>query len=384
MTAFPLNSEISAANQLHAKLEHLSARRVFLVTGKESFFASKAAETIATACDNLITNRFCDFAANPERTDVNLGIAQCTAFSPDVIVAIGGGSVIDMAKLISAAMSSVRDDINDILLIDKISREIPLIAVPTTAGSGSEATQFAVLYIEKTKHSVDAPALLPDYSILDSRLTLSASSFQSAVSGIDALCQSIESFWSVQSTTQSRKFSTRAIELILANIGRSVNQADPDARRQMLTAAHLAGQAINITRTTGPHALSYILTSAFGVPHGQAVALSVVPFFNFNADYNNHKLNDPRGHNHLQTTFKTLVKLFNITQPADFSKKFHALLTSIGLQSSLRQLGIEGEKAIQLIADNVNLERLKNNPVTISSTDIHQIISAMLDNPYFD
>lgn len=367
-----------ASVQLQTLLDRYRAQRVLLVTGKESFRASGGADLVASACATRTVKRFYDFDANPERTAVNQGIALCANFSPDMIIAIGGGSVMDMAKLIAVADSTVEDDIQPILSADNIHRKLPLIAIPTTAGSGSEATQFAVLYIDGIKYSVDAPALLPDHSILDASLVMSASRRQSALSGVDALCQAIESFWSVKSTPQSMDYSRQAIGLILANIEDSTNGADPAARRAMLMAAHLAGKAINIARTTAPHALSYILTSRFGIPHGQAVALSLARFFAVNADYRHRSLNDPRGHRHLEEVFQSLSTLFDIDGPDGFSRRFNDLLTTLGLHSSAGELGVGGKEAHQIIADNVNPQRLNNNPVTISRGDLERVIDAML------
>lgn len=373
-------ADIPASTQLQTLLNRYGAQRLFLIAGNASFTTSGAAEVIAHACRNITVAKFSDFSANPERSQVNQGIARCRAFGPDIMVAIGGGSVIDMAKLITTALLTVQDDIGDILTVNTLTREIPLIAIPTTAGSGSEATQFAVLYIDGIKFSVDAPTLLPDHAILDGRLTLSTSSYQRAVSGIDALCQSIESLWAVNSTDQSRHYAQQAIGLILYNLGQSINSTKLPVQQQMLLAAHLAGQAINITRTTAPHALSYILTSAFGVAHGQAVALWLPAFFIINADYQNRPLNDPRGKAHLDMVFTTLFMLFKVKTAHEFVQRFNQMLTDTGLSLVLDELGIDGRKHAQLIIDNVNLERLSNNPVAISAADLYQVIIASSGN----
>ena len=373
-------ADIAASTQLQTLLNRYGAQRLFLIAGNASFSTSGAAEVIAHACRNITVAKFSDFAANPERAQVNQGIARCRAFGPDIMVAIGGGSVIDMAKLIATALLTVQDDIGDILNLNTVTREIPLIAIPTTAGSGSEATQFAVLYIDGIKFSVDASTLLPDHAILDARLTLSTSSYQRAVSGIDALCQSIESLWAVNSTDQSRHHAQRAIGLILDNLGQSINATKLPVQQQMLLAAHLAGQAINITRTTAPHALSYILTSAFGVSHGQAVALWLPAFFIINADYQNRPLNDPRGKTHLDMVFTTLFTLFEVKTAHEFVQRFSRILTDTGLSLALDELGIDGPNHAQLIIDNVNLERLSNNPVAISAADLYQVIIASSGN----
>ncbi len=367
-----------AAIELNALLEKYNIKKIFLVSGRNSYINSGAEYLITTATGNININRFSEFTTNPDIGDLKKGISQFREFEPDIVVAIGGGSVIDMAKLILSTASTVGSDIQKILMANEILKSMPLIAIPTTAGSGSEATQFAVLYVNDIKHSVDAPALLPDHAILDFTLTQATSAYQTAVSGIDALCQAVESYWSINSTNESREYSKKAIHLILSNINASVNDAQPEARKKMLEAAHYAGKAINIARTTAPHAMSYILTNRYGIPHGQAVALTLAPVFLINSDCDNNKgLNEQRGQAYLKQIMSSLGTMFGCSSAAEYAQKFTTVLSSIGLASSFSQLGIDVKEAAKLISKNVNSNRLKNNPVVITEKDIYSIIMAL-------
>ena len=156
-----------------------------------------------------------------------------------------------------------------------------LIAIPTTSGSGSEATHFAVVYVGGEKFSVAHPIyMLPNVVVLNPSLTYSMDSYQTALSGVDAFAQAMESYWSVNSTEESKKYSIEALELIIEHLPLAVNYND-NSRDIMLHAANLAGKAINIAKTSGAHAISYVLTSKFNIPHGQAVALTLPAWYDF-------------------------------------------------------------------------------------------------------
>ncbi len=366
-----------AARELSALLEKYNTERLFIVSGKDSYVNSGAASSIAAVTSNTKIFRFSEFITNPDIKDLERGTSQFREFKPDMIIAIGGGSVIDMAKLIVSTASTINSDAQGILRADEIHKNVPLVAIPTTAGSGSEATQFAVLYINGVKHSVDAPALLPDHAILDPSLTQAMPAYQAAISGIDALCQAVESYWSINSTDESREYSEKAINLILSNIDTSVNDALPEARKKMLEAANYAGKAINIARTTAPHAMSYILTNKYGIPHGQAVALTMASVFSINLDYANRELNEQRGQAYLEQVMNSLAAMFGSSTATEFTEKFTMILSSIKLASSLSQLGINSNDAAEQVASNVNSNRLKNNPVVITKNDIRSIIMAL-------
>jgi len=365
----------NAAIELSSLLEKYNANKVFLVSGKGSYMKSGAKELFRPSFSNLNVLRFSDFDTGPEIEGLERGVSLFRQFDPDVVVAVGGGSIIDMAKLILSTASTIDSNILDILEAKEIYKNIALIAIPTTAGSGSEATQFAVLYVDGVKHSVDSPALLPDHAVLDSTLTQSMSAYQAAVSGIDVLCQAIESYWSVNSTEESKDYSEMAIKLVLNNISISVNDCTPESRKEMLRAAHYAGKAINITRTTAPHAMSYILTSQYGIPHGQGVALTLGSVFSINIDCKNRVLNELRGCSYLEKTMQSLCEIFECVDSKGFISKFTKILKSIGLKSTFSQLNIDiDEAAVERIVNNINVDRLKNNPVAITKDDIRLLI----------
>lgn len=183
-----------------------------------------------------------------------------------ILMAIGGGRVIDATKIISYHLK-LFFDIHAVI-----------IAVPTTAGSGSEATSFAVCWSDDTKYSIDEPYLKPNHVILDKDLLAMMPSKQLAVSGLDAVCQSIEAYLNVNATEISDSYSLKSLESSFKILPLLVSSPRPELLSEMQHCAYLSGLAINITRTSLPHAYSYFLTSKHTIPHGHAVGLCMANY----------------------------------------------------------------------------------------------------------
>ena len=252
------------------------------------------------------------------------------------------------------------------------------VAIPTTSGSGSEATRFAVVYIDELKYSVAHDFLLPDYAIIDPMLTITLPSLETAYSGLDAFSQAVESFWSVNSTEESRMYSSEAISLVMRNLVCAVqNPTIIPSRYAMSKAANLSGKAINIAKTTAPHAISYTLTSVFGVPHGNSVMMTLGRIFRFNSEVDEESVVDPRGHQYVKEIMGKLNEMLGVSSSYDAEQRIDQLMEVVGLETRLSQLGItEGD--INLIARTVNLERLNNNPRKILDKDLRKILRDVL------
>ena len=282
---------------------------------------------------------FDNFTKNPKYNEIYEAIEIYKNERFDKIIAFGGGSVIDFAKAFK--YYSKRKEI--------------LLAIPTTSGTGSEVTQFAVVYKNNEKISIDSSEILPDIAIVDSQLSQNAPRYIKACCMMDAYCQAIESFWAKKATKDSKRISLQAINLCRENIIKAVNTFDVIANENIAKAANLAGQAINITRTTAAHALSYKITSKYGIPHGHAVALCMPGVFvqNIETIPDADKLLDAIG-----------IKKENII------KYFRELMKDIGLEYELKKLNIFD---IKEIVESVNIERLSNNPKNMSKDELFSI-----------
>lgn len=240
----------------------------------------------------------------------------------------------------------------------------PLAAIPTTSGTGSEATHFAVVYLEGKKYSLAHPAILPDYVVLDPGLTEGMSSYLTACTAMDALCQAIESFWSVNATEESTVFSRRGVELAIKYIKKAVLNPDRESREALQQAAYYAGKGINLAKTTAAHAFSYYLTSEYGIPHGQAVGLLMGWVFQNNLGVNEDNCIDPRGSEYVKNRLAELCEMLNIKNPAEAEEFFTGLMEDLSLDST--EFVLDAETKTELFKA-VNRERLNNNPVEMAA-----------------
>jgi len=284
------------------------------------------------------------------------GDAQCRA-----IVAVGGGTSIDTAK--GAAWCLAGGNLHSPPTPE--AALLPLYAVPTTAGTGSEATHFAVCWHEGRKHSLADPRLLPRHAVVDSNLHQSLTPRLTATAGFDALCQALESLCSHGATDSSREDARAAARLLLGALELAVTQPTPELRRAMARGAHLAGRAINITKTTTPHALSYALTHTHGIPHGFAVALTFA-----------HCLELRHRREPAPTGTADITALLGGT-PSAAIERFVALQRACGAPTKLSALGITAED-LPAVAATVDPNRLANDTLAPTPEELLDVLKAAL------
>lgn len=356
----------------HSKLSQ--ADKVFLVTGKKSFNMSGAKGVIERELGDISYEVFNDFTENPKIDDIKKGMHMFRKSEYTGVIAIGGGSVIDMAKLINI-LSAQEGKAEDIIKgsVGILNKGKHFTAIPTTAGAGSEATHFAVAYDGDEKYSVASEFILPDTVILDPVLTFRLGADVTATSGMDALSQAIESYWNVNSNAQSKEYSSKAISLIISNLEKAVND-DEEARYNMSVAANLAGKAINITKTTAPHAVSYTMTSHFGVPHGQAVSITLGEFLKFNHEVTDEDVTGLKKASDVKKEIDEIIKLLGARSTDEAAGVIHTLMKRIGLKTKLGELGISSEEDLELIISKVNLQRLNNNPRKVTTDALKKIL----------
>jgi len=352
-------------NNLKNILEKENAKNIFLVTGRSSYEicgAKKEIEEILRDSE-VGFKKFCDFSANPKLEDIEKGFRLFNERKYDLIVGVGGGSAIDVAKAIK------------LFNFQKTENKVPLVEIPTTAGSGSEATYFIVYYIEKEKQSKGEPEItLPNYSICDPQFTLSLPKKIAASTGIDALAQAIESYWSINSTEQSKKYSEQAIKLVFENLEKAVNSDDEKAKEKMLLAANLAGKAINIAKTTACHAIAYPMTSYFKIPHGHATGLTLGEMLVYNSNIANEDCNDKRGIEYVKQTIDELIEIIGAKDAEDACAKIKNLMKSVELETRLSKLGIDKDGIEIIIKNGFSPERVKNNPRDLTEDGLRKIL----------
>ena len=281
------------------------------------------------------------------------------------IIAIGGGKVMDIAKLASLNLSQ---EVLQKKLQDgdyAIPRTLDLCCIPTTCGSGSEATSFAVCYMDDQKYSISHPSLQPDIVVLDVGVLTSQTNRQTKIGALDAVCQAIESMFSRQANEQSIEYSRKSLKLSLGALSRiGQREITFDEYHQLQIAAHLAGKAINITKTNLPHALSYYLTLHHKVPHGLAVAFFFEAYLQFLQNASDRLPLKQR--EHLEFVCGCLCNQSDYI--LGYWRKF---LDTLGMVKQMSEL--QSNVNNQELKDSVNIERLKN---FVIEPDLDFIISS--------
>lgn len=306
---------------------------------------------------------FSNFQPNPSYESVCEGIKLFKESKSNYILAIGGGSSLDVAKCIK--LFANLDERTNYLEQEFKDNDITLMAVPTTAGTGSEATRFAVIYYQGKKQSVTHNSIIPSVVLFDSKMLDSLPLYQKKATVLDALSHAIESYWSVNSTIESKEYAKEAIQIINKYFDDYLS-GDNSVNEYMLKAANLAGCAINITQTTAGHAMCYKLTSLYGISHGHAACLVnsfLLPFMVDHLD----KCIDPRGKVYLSNVFNELAEIFNLSLD-ELKEYLRELLEKLDLYD----VKVNRNDLDELVL-SVNLDRLKNNPIKLEKEDIYEI-----------
>lgn len=346
-------------------LKQVGCKKLFLVIDSSYPFLN-----IKDAIEALPVNErvlFSDFMPNPLYEQVCNGIELLITSNCDTILAVGGGSAIDVAKCIKLAVLAKEG--NAALIPPLVSTRVecegsklPFIAIPTTAGTGSESTHNAVMYYKGAKQTVTNDGVLPDYAVLEPSVLKTLPLYQKKCTMMDALCQGIESWWSVNSTEESYEYSRKTIELIMANWRKYIFENDDEAAANIMLSANYGGRAINITATTAAHAMSYKITSLYKFPHGHAVAVCLPAIWEYMLG-NLDKCIDTRGRAYLSDIFDLIAKAMGCANPVKAIEMFRQMMEDMELKNPIAR---NKEEELNVLSTSVNPVRLKNNPVEVS------------------
>ncbi len=349
-----------------------SVRRVFLVSD-----ASMPFLTVRDYFEGLEKRmpviRFDSFQPNPLYESVTEGVKLFREENCDGIIAVGGGSAMDVAKCIKLYSNLPGDGKDGSWLRAKaVPNAIPFLAMPTTAGTGSEATRYAVVYYEGAKQSITDESIIPRTVLLDPGALKTLPLYQKKATMCDALCHAIESFWSVNSTEESREYSSTAIRDVLEHMdGYLANTVEGNAG--MLKAAHTAGKAINITQTTAGHAMCYKVTSLFGCAHGHAAMLCDRVLFPWMID-NAGRCIDPRGEEYLKATLDAIGRAMGCPDAHSGAEKLARTFEALGFD-----IPTATEEQFEVLKTSVNPVRLKNHPIALDSDAIDCLYHKILN-----
>lgn len=310
---------------------------------------------------------YSEIAAEPTSKEVEKAVQFCREGNFNLVVGVGGGSVMDTAKIV-AALGKSQTKVNQVYGNGKLkNREIGLALIPTTAGTGSESTPNSLIFdsITGNKEAIIGQQLIPDWVILDPMLTMELPPKVSAATGLDALCHCIESFFSVNANPVSEAYSYEGLKLLGANLGKVANKPDLEVRGNMLVGSFFGGLALTIAGTTAVHALSYPLGKR-GVPHGVANGMLLPKVLQYYSPYIEKKLDQVY---HLFSTADQTIN--NSRELLDLIARYVA---EFPISRTLREVKIPASEIPQLAKEAIRNERLiKNNPGPVAAEDAEAI-----------
>ena len=340
---------LNGINELPILLDNSDFKKIMLVVDSSFHFLNIKSQIEAICIPKTM---FSDFTPNPLQEQVDCGTTLFLEESCDAMIAVGGGSCIDVAKCIKLAC------------LEQI-KEIPFIAIPTTAGTGSESTHNAVVYLNGIKQTVTDDRILPDFAILEPTVLKTLPLYQKKCTMMDALCQGIESWWSVNSTEESKSYSQKAVEIIMENWERYIFDNDDHAATQIMLAANYSGRAINLAQTTAAHAMSYKITSLYKLPHGHAVAVCLPEIWDFMIKHPESCI-EPRGYDYVTGIFHEIARAIGTAGITEAIVQFRKMMTLMALENPVSSSNRASE--LELLSKSVNPVRLKNNPIKIDES----------------
>ena len=322
-----------------------------------------------TGVENVIFN---ELTPEPTCDQVQLVIDEFKLVGADFIVAVGGGSVMDTAKLASICVTD-EYGVRDLLDNPSMGRKtIKTLAIPTTAGTGSEATPNSIVAVpeKELKVGIVNGEMIPDYVILDAQMIKNLPVKIAAATGVDALAHAIECFTSKKATPFSNMFALESLDLIMNNIEEAcLNKDAMEAKNNMLLAAFYAGVAISASGTTAVHALSYPLGGKYHIPHGVSNAMLLVPVMKFNEPVCRELLE--KAYDRVE---KNPISKTQEEKSAWIINRLDEIVRKLEIPTSLKEYGVKDEDLEILVESGMNVKRLLvNNMRELTKEDARKL-----------
>ncbi len=360
---------MGSALQLANQCRHLGVTRPLLVTDP-GLMAIGLVQPVLAALEKagFAPLVFDQVREDPPEATVLAAVALARSGNVDGVIAVGGGSSMDVAKVVAALLGGAQT-LTDMYGVGKVSGgRLPLVLVPTTAGTGSEVTPVAIITTgETTKAGVSSPVLLPDVAVLDAALTLGLPPAVTAMTGVDAMVHAIEAYTSRHKKNPlSDNLALQALHLLSRNIRTAVHEgSNQQARENMLLGACLAGQAFANAPVAAVHALAYPLGGHYHIPHGLSNSLVLPSVLQFNA-----------ASAHAQYAELAEVVVGKTLTGSDEAKTallifaLRELIEDVNLPATLRQAGVKAADLEMLARDAMQQQRLLvNNPREVNYAD---------------
>ena len=352
-------------------------RNAFIVTDPGMMATGIVARAMSSLdAAGIVTGLYSDVEADPPEAVVHAAVDAARAADADMIIGLGGGSSLDVAKLVALLLPGHQTLADAYGVGNATGPRLPLLLVPTTAGTGSEVTPISIVTTGKSeKMGVVSPVILPDIALLDPGLTLSVPTHVTAATGIDAMVHAIEAYASTSANNNpiSRQLAVQALGLLGGAVEAAVHDGEnKQARADMLLGSMLAGQAFANSPVAAVHALAYPIGGHFKIPHGLSNALVLAHVLRFNA------VVAPAPYAEIApAVFPALADMGPQEAAAAFAEEMAGLAARCGLEARLRDVGIPADALDLLARDAMNQTRLLvNNPRAVDEQDVRAIYQA--------
>lgn len=338
-------------------MSQLGLRRCIIVCGRH--FSARAKQLEKSM--NEICGVFDEVMENPQLSGIIETAALARLKDADGIIGVGGGSAMDTAKFASMLVLAPGETLSYFKGdIPFPAEHLPVIAVPTTAGTGSEVTQVSVVSHGREKKTFNTPAFMPMAAIVDPALSASVPARTTVNTGLDAMAHALEGYWSKNHQPISDLMAIEAVRLVLENLERAYTDgSDMQARSGMALAALLGGLAFALPKTAACHACSYPLSEDYGLPHGEACAFTLDSFVRVNADQR----------------LEELSRRVGLSGCEELAQRIAGLKRLGGLRYKLEQL--EGLDLDKLVSDCLAHPLMKNNPVAMDTDSLKRLFTEL-------
>lgn len=352
-------------NELNEIIEKLNVKNGLLITSR-SFVKNNIAESIFKNNDKIKTI-FSNVSPNTDVEEVDFCSNMVKENKIDFIVALGGGSVIDCAKAVSV-IGLTDDSIKKYHgTLEKLpDKHLPVIAIPTTAGTGSEVTCVSVVtdYSSNKKSPIVSESLYPVCAIIDPKLTYSMPPNITASTGIDVLCHAIEGFWSKGHQPICDAYAIYATKLVFENLYTAYCEPNNEvAREKMCEASVIAGLAFTLPKTTASHACSFPLTNIYNIPHGEACGLTLDYFARLNGKYDDGRL-------------LGFAKEVGFNDIESFADAIYNLKKKLNLRVDLKDFNLDSSEIDELVIKSRH-PNLYNNPVEVTDDNLRELYESI-------
>ncbi len=346
-----------------------NAKKVLIITGRKAMRQNGVIDRVIDLLKPIEVNSFEEVEPNPSFETIERARGIFRENNCDLVVGLGGGSPLDVAKVVAAIGKRDQSIADFFVPPTKIDdKDFPMIAIPSTSGTGSEATPFSVAtdMQQEVKKVATHSLLFPEVSLVDPSISKTMPRNVTAQTGLDAVSHAIEAYWAKKAQPITDAIALDALRHIFPNLRKACEEpSNSIARSEMALGSLEGGMALSNTMATASHAISFPLTAKFKIPHGLAVTLTLPLFLKFNAPSISNKITE-------------LFSIMNVKTEDEASEFLTQMMEDIGQPTRLSEFGIGKDDIPWIIENGFTPSRVANNPREVKANDVEDILKKIL------